>query len=70
MNLLRYRPIKRTVKVNGRRVEVRISENQIVQEVEDNDVQHATARPLTIGVTQKFQPDLDTGIWVPFEKER
>ena len=65
MNLLRYRAVDRTVRVGGRKVKVSISDNQIVQHVEDGDVLHATVRPAPIGVRTSFQADLDTGLWVP-----
>lgn len=69
MNLARFRPVTRTVKLHdGRKVKVTISDNQRVQHVEDGDVQHATAIPAKIGVKSRFQPDANTGLWVPLNE--
>lgn len=68
MNLLRFRPITKTVRVGGRKVKVTISDNQVVQHVEDNEQLHATAKPPPIGAKTKFQPDQNTGLWVPLEE--
>lgn len=72
MNLLRFRPVNRTLRVEGpqgaRKVKITISDNQVVQHVEDDEVQHATAKPLAIGSKIKFQPDMNTGLWVPLPK--
>ena len=74
MNLLRFplRETHRTVKVDGRhgtrKVKVRISDNQVVQHVEDTDVQHATVCPDTIGVRKTFRTDQNTGLWLPLER--
>ena len=80
MNLLRFRPSSRTLRLelpdgSMRAVKVTVNDAHDVQQVEDGDVLHGTARPAPVALKiratgmpkmrQAFRREFDTGLWAP-----